>query len=286
MEIFYISVMPILSAIKLNGQGYFSKGKLNSVADAIKFTAFMFLFASLSLMILTVRALPSSITIMYALLLGALTAGYQIFAAISFRSGPVSLSSTIFNFANIIPITYVAIAFSEPISFLQIIGFIFVVASFILLPSKSDSGVKTSKKWLILCIIAVLFSGFFTVVQKMFTVTPFAQEKSQLTAFFYLFASTLCFLLIPFFKKGQKLYKTDVKLASGLALIGLSLGLYNLCVVSGLEIMPASQFLPTVAGLCILANVISSCIIFKEKLSIKQIIGIFTTICAVVLINL
>ena len=72
----------------------------------------------------------------------------------------------------------------------------------------------------------------------------------------------------------------------GLALIGIALGAYNLLVVFALAFIPATEYFPTTSGLQILSIAIVSAIIFKERPSLKQLLGIAVTIAAVVIINL
>ena len=103
MKWFYFSILPLLSTFKVTMQGYFSKGKVKSVADSIKFNGFMFLFAALSLIVFTVRALPSIETLLFSLCVGLLTLGFQCFYVFSLRTGAVSLSATIVNFSSFIP---------------------------------------------------------------------------------------------------------------------------------------------------------------------------------------
>lgn len=286
MKWFYLTIMPLLSAFKVTSQGYFSKGKLNSTADMLKFTGYMSLFSALSLIIFTVRALPSFETVIYAFILAISSVSYQSLYSKAFTLGPISLSSTIVSFSIVISIIFSIIAYDEPVTIFKIIGFILMIFALLLTPAKKSSNTKTSFKWLLFCFLTVLATGIFNIVQIIFSHSDFSSEKSSLIAMSYIFASVFCFIIIPFVKGNQPLYKTDKKLAIFLPLMGLSLGLYYLFNLSALELFPASEFLPSLSALCLLCTILISCILLKERLTIKQIFGVISTILSVVFLNL
>ena len=286
MKWIFLTIMPLLSAFKVTSQGYFSKGKLNSTADMLKFTGYMSLFSALSLIIFTVRALPSFETVIYAFILAISSVSYQSLYSKAFTLGPISLSSTIVSFSIVISIIFSIIAYNEPVTIFKIIGFILMIFALLLTPAKKSSNTKTSFKWLLFCFLTVLATGIFNIVQIIFSHSDFSSEKSSLIAMSYIFASVFCFIIIPFVKGNQPLYKTDKKLAIFLPLMGLSLGLYYLFNLSALELFPASEFLPSLSALCLLCTILISCILLKERLTIKQIFGVISTILSVVFLNL
>lgn len=286
MKWLYLALMPLCSAFKVTAQGYFSKDKLKTTADILKFNAFMSLFAAISLIIFTVRALPSFETVLYALAFGGLSVTFQLVYVNAFKTGPISLTSTICNFSIIISITFSIIAYNEPITPFKIIGFFLIILSFLLIPSTEKNGAKTSFKWFFLSILAAVLSGTTNVIQIHFSHSAFSGEKECLNALSYIFSTIICFSIIPFIKGKQPLYKTDKKLGLALPFIGLALGLYNLFYVCAMEIVPASEFVPSLSALTILVSISMSCITLKEKLSIKQLFGVLTTIGAVIIVNL
>lgn len=293
MKWLYLSILPILSTFKINAQGYFSKGKLKTTADYIKFNGFMHFFAAISLIVFTVRELPCYQTILYALCISIIAISFQCFYVLSFKNGAVSLSATIVNFSLTIPIVFSAIVFNEKITQLKWIGLVLAVIALILIStnsSKNDNskkGIKITKKWLLFITLATLTSGFSAVIQQSFSRSEFSNQKELFTALMYVFATIFSFILLPFVKKSnQPLYKSDAKINIGLVFTGLALGFYNLLSVSAMAVIPAGEFFPTLAGLNILISVVISSITFKEFPSIKQWIGIAVMLCAVVLINL
>lgn len=286
MKWFYLTIMPLLSAFKVTSQGYFSKGKLNSTADMLKFTGYMSLFSAISLIIFTVRELPSFETVIYALFLAISSVSYQSLYTKAFTLGPISLSSTIVSFSIAIPIIFSIVAYNEPITLFKIAGFILMIFSLILTPAKNSSKTKTSFKWLLFCFLTLIASGIASVIQIVFSHSEFSSEKSILIATSYLISSVFCFIIIPFIKGKQPLYKTDKKLAIFLPLMGLALGLYYLFNLSALELFPASEILPSLSALCLLCTILISCLLLKERLSIKQIFGVLATVLSVVFLNL
>ena len=292
MQWLFFTILPLLSAFKVTAQGYFSKGKVNSVLDTIKLNGFIFLYSAISLTALTVRQLPSVQTVLFALFVSILTIAFQCFYVLAFKSGAVSLSTTIVNFGVALPIIYSIVFLGEKVTTFKIIGFILIALALILLPSgdknPNSKGIKTTKRWFLFVIVAMLCTGAINICQNVFASSNVANEKEVFTALIYAFASIICFILLPIFKSKIKapLYKGDIKTNVGLILIGLVLGVYNLLVVSALTFIPATIYFPTTSGLQILTAVIVSSITFKEFPSIKQIIGIAVTVAAVVIINL
>lgn len=293
MKWFFFTLLPILATFKVTVQGYFSKDRIKTMADSIKFNGFMFLFSAIALIILTVRELPSTQTIIYALTLSVLTVCAQCFYMLAFKTGAVSLSTTIFNFNIVIPILFTIIFRGEKISVFKIIGFVLVAVALLLMPSNdkdesSKKGIRTSKKWFFIIIIATVSVGLSSLVQNIFAKSQVSDEAEVFTALNYVFSSVFCFALLPILKIKVKepLYKSDLKINVGLILIGLVLGVYNLCNVLAQAIIPATVYFPTICGLQIFTAVITSSIMFKERPSLKQLLGIIATILAVVVINL
>ena len=290
MKWFYFSILPLLCATKVTLQGFFSRGKVKTLTDSIKFNGFMFLFSALFLIIFTVRQLPSTQTIFCALVVALFSVSFQFFYVLAFKTGAVSLSSTIANFGVVIPIVFSAIAYQEVITTNKIIGFILIALAIILLPSskndKTKSGIKTPKIWLLYILIATILNGAVSTIQQSFSRSAISNEKELFTALIFVFASIYSFLLLLFVKGKEPLYKNDGKSLIGLGIIGLALGFYNLLAVSALAIIPSAEYFPTVTGLSILVTVMMSAITFKELPSKKQILGIAVATVAIVIINL
>ena len=77
MKWLFFTVLPLLAMFKVTLQGYFTKGKLKTVADSIKLNGFMFMFSALALIALTVRQIPSLETVIFALILSVITIAFQ-----------------------------------------------------------------------------------------------------------------------------------------------------------------------------------------------------------------
>ena len=292
MKWLFFTVLPLLAMFKVTLQGYFTKGKLKTVADSIKLNGFMFMFSALALIALTVRQIPSLETVIFALILSVITIAFQCLYVLAFKTGAVSLSTTISNFGLVIPIIFSTIFYQETINAYKIIGFVLFAVAIILMPSnkqdkeKSKLGIKTPKIWFVFIISAAIFSGVISTIHQVFSKSAISGEKAEFTALTYVFATILSFILFPIVKGKQPLYKNDKKTILGLVLIGIALGVYNLLAVIALTFIPAGEYFPTISGLSTLATVLAASITFKELPSIKQFIGIAAAIGAAIIVNI
>lgn len=300
MKWLFFFLLPALSATKVTVQGYFSKGKVKTTADLIKFNGFLFMFSAIALTIIacfSIKNIPSGQTIIFALVLSLLAISFQCFYVLSFKTGAVSLSTTVANFGIVLPIVFSTLFYNDKLTLFKIIGFVLIACTFILIPSsdkKTNSlkvnkrQLKTSKKWFIFIILATLSTGSASIFQNISAKTPVRNEVEVLTALTYIFATIFSFILLPIVKSktSQPLYKSDIKVNIGLFIMGITLGLYNMFAIIAQSFIPATEFFPTTSGLNILFAVITTAITFKEIPSFKQFLAIILTIVAVVIINL
>ena len=223
----------------------------------------------------------SLFTIVMGLLFGVVTALSNYYKMLSLSSGPMHITLLITTSSMIIPTTS-GIFFGEGFSFprLCVVG---VLIFFIYLSLEKKRNVGINKRWLIFCILAFVFQGSIGVLQK---IHQSSMHKSETGSF--LLIAFICSLIYSNIraKKSFKALGFSKKhlffaLICGICIFGMNF--LNL-KLSGL--LPSQLFFPVINGSAIVLSSLMSVILFKEKLTKRQIIGLIGGIFSLIAICL
>lgn len=287
----FLLLLPILVTTKVLLQGHYSKSKVGSLADTFYLTGFIFAAIALITGVFSLRALPSTNTLLFALLFGVVNYVYQVSYSSAFRAGPVSLTSIICNFNMIVIIPFGALVFKEEIGPYQWVGFALVAVAMILL-NKPSSGTekKASFKWLLLSLLTMVTSGFTGILQSAYGKYFPSEEKDSFIVIGYVIAALLSFITALAMKKTKKtdLFKVDPKFFCGIAIIGVALSLYNTLII---EVQARAYFtsavlFPVLSVLNFIMTLAASILFLKERIRLRQWIGVLVGTVAVVLMSL
>lgn len=287
----FLLLLPILVTTKVLLQGHYSKSKVGSLADTFYLTGFIFAAIALITGVFSLRALPSTSTLLFALLFGVVNYVYQVSYSSAFRAGPVSLTSIICNFNMIVIIPFGALVFKEEIGPYQWVGFALVAVAMILL-NRPSSGTekKASFKWLLLSLLTMVTSGFTGILQSAYGKYFPSEEKDSFIVIGYVIAALLSFITALAMKKAKKtdLFKADPKFFCGIAIIGVALSLYNTLII---EVQARAYFtsavlFPVLSVLNFIMTLAASILFLKERIRLRQWIGVLVGTVAVVLMNL
>lgn len=190
----------------------------------------------------------------------------------------------------VIPTLVSVIGFGDQVSLWKAISIAVILFSVYLVSQKDEANNFTNKKvFLISCIGLALFNGIYgslLAVQQEVTGTADKEEMIAVTYF-----CAFLFALIPLLKKNPKegiaafrqTKRSCFYLISSAVVVALAINLLTLLVAQGKSLTVLYTF--DNAGV-FLISVIFSCIFFKEKLSIKNIIGCITMCIALVCVTL
>lgn len=253
------------------------------------------IFISLAQHTLTV---PSTYTVILSVGFGIVSAMFIILNMRALESGPLSYTNVIISCAMVIPslaglFMYKIIPHwsKETITFWQVIGIVLLILSFIFaVDKKQEKKAGTSIKWFLLSLGAFLFKGSTGIIQKIHQTSP---EKDELGTFLILsFAITalFSFILMIYYNKGQKLPITITKNPSLKKFIafsllcgtGIAFGNHINMYLSG--VMDSIIFFPVSNGGSLLLITLAGLIIYKEKLSKKQYVGLALGAVAILLL--
>ncbi len=223
----------------------------------------------------------SLFTVGMGLLFGVVTAFSNYYKMLSLSSGPMHITLLITTSSMIIP-TMSGFFFGEGFS-LPKLCVVALLIFFIYLSFEKKDDFKINKRWLLFCSLAFIFQGSIGVLQK---IHQSSAHKSETGSF--LFIAFICSLVYSHFraKKSFKELNFTKKhlwfaLICGICTFGMNF--LNLRL-SG--VLPSQLFFPVVNGSAIILSSLMSILLFKEKLTKKQIIGLCGGIATLIAICL
>ena len=242
------------------------------------------LSCALFLFILNGKLQLSAFTLFLGILFGLLTATQQIFLLKSLQCGPLSYTSLMMSFSTVIPAFSGLLFFGESIVPIQIIGMILMGICMFLSTNFEGDEKEKSIKWIIYCGVTFFTTGFIGLMQKIHQTSV---HKEELGAFLITaFIISAIFSGICSLTTGEKAPKIIFRPAPLIIMIlcGITAAIVNQLNLYLSGVMDSAVFFPIVNGGTLVLTVISSLIFFKERPTIKQWIGIFLGIVAVILL--
>ncbi|MBE6645831.1 MAG: hypothetical protein E7612_10760 [Ruminococcaceae bacterium] len=225
-------------------------------------------------------------TVGYAVSYGALLILAQWFYTAALAKGNTALCSTVYSLGFIFPTLSGAFFWSEPFSVLDALGIVCAAAAVVSSGLNSKSETKTVKAYYFLpLIIAMLASGGLGIVQKLQQKSAYAEQKSVFlfTAFMLAAAASL---LVAAFSKKENVPSFSTKKLSISAGIGICFGCCNLLNTTLAGRLPSAVFFPTLNIGVILLSMLCGLMLFKEKLSKKDITVLILGGISILLLNL
>ncbi len=208
--------------------------------------------------------------------------------------GPWAYTSVIIALSTLIPTFSGVLFWDEKLTLLQIIGIVLIVVCVVMSVQKKQDDKKANKKWLILSLIAACCSGSLGVMQK---IHQSSSHKNELMGFLivaFLVSSlfSLCILAIKK-KKGTVLFSLvkptenwKTKLGVILSLVGLGMAVNNVINLHLSGVINSAVFFPIINGGHLVMVTLFAVVVYKEKLTLKQTIGVICGILSVVLLCL
>ena len=186
--------------------------------------------------------------------------------------------------------------FGEDIKVHQMIGLaIFFVSAYLLSSKDGKSGGKISAKTFVMLFINFLANGLVMVVQKYFAL----KVQGANTPLFSFLTFTLCglFMAICFLFTVCKNKATEIpqeerkpvlnkKLVICGVLLALALFLINIIITEMGKTVPSIIIFPVSSAISIIIATLVGYFIFKEKLSVKKIIGLLVGISSIIIIGI
>ena len=294
--IYYLLMCISISFTTLNGTllHKFSNRGLKNTGDIYLFNSMINLVWSVILF--TLACLTGGLkldvtTITFGFIYAIILCGYQLFKCLSLASGPISMTTLIANCAFLITTAYAFFIDKEPISLIQVIGIVILLGSLLLCinpkSNKSDDSMKITLRWFIFALCLFFAGGGVGIIYRVFGKSEVSNNATSML-FFAAITSSLILFILAHVTNGigkcprPQLEKTAVKYA---LLCGITGCIYIRMNLSLSAVIPSVIFFPVSNGATVILSSIVGWLLFKEKLTRSQIIGIILGMIAIVCIG-
>lgn len=218
----------------------------------------------------------NGLTIVLGAIIGILNANGNIQMSKAFEKGPASLTSPLISTNTVIPILSAALIFHEHITLIQWIGIIIMLASAAVIQYVPGNGVKMNyKPWMYRVLLSVVSFGVLGVLMK----TSSHLHIDSINTLVCMYGGGASYLIINSFIMKEKWQRTELK-------FGAIIGCFSVVGYSSyffaLNTGVASIVFPIVSLSCLVV-VLSSCLLYKERLKLYQVVGVISALVGIVL---
>jgi uncharacterized membrane protein len=226
----------------------------------------------------------SMFTLLLGSLFGIVTVAQTVFQLKALEAGPMSYTTIICSFSTLITALSGAMFFGEELSAPHIIGIVLMAGSFLLAVDKKGNQKAASFRWLIYCIITFVCTGGIGIMQKLHQSSP---VKEELNAFLVIAFAVSAIASLPLLFTSPKITVPQNKkslwvLVGSLVLCGVTIALNNKWNLYLSGVMDSAVFFPIVSGGGLVLNTLAAVLLFREKPTLLQWLGIVLGIASVI----
>ena len=282
----FVSVF--IDSLKNTYYNYFGKNQLDTPRDSFLFNMVCCLGSIIFFVIIGAPFKISSYSMILSIVFAAVTVGAQYFSLLAMKLGSMSFSVLFTYVSMLIPTIFGVICYKNPVSLFQYAGLGLMIVTFVLsVDLKNDS--QMSVKWLFAALASFLAWGLVGVCQQIHQNSPHAGELQGFLMWSFIFSAVMFALL--FLAAGKdKTEKCNFNIKSrdsiGATLTGVVIGAVNIINLYLSGKMNPVIFFPIVNGGVIVLSGIAALLFFKEKLTVKQAIGLVAGIAATCLLGM
>ena len=285
MEYLLIPLLAVISVSKMTVHSAFGRRHVKTMDDAALFYAFVFLFTAIPFCYATVGA--SLETWLYAAGFGGFSVIFQLFYTHALAKGPLSLVGLIVNLSMIFSVLYSVLLYGDPMTPTRLVGALLIVFSFFL--SVRRGAKRGEGAWVFFAVVTMLANAGCTFVQKSYSETASAATDGQgFVACSYVIAAALTFAFCLFRRASgaHATFRLGRSVIGTAALIGVILSVYQALSIYAVGILDGPVLYPALNGLAIILSALVGILLFKDKLSRRQVAALAVGTVAVVLLHL
>ncbi len=244
--------------------------------------------AFLSLIFFTIRSggnwNADGQTFCYAGVFATAFAVTTITTMLAIQCGPLSLTSLVVSYSLVIPALYGILFLNEPISIQLVLGIVFLFVSIFLINQERGEQKKITLRWGIFAVITFFGNGICTTVQKLYQVrSGGATECEFMIISMLIVVSTL--MIAAVISEKRELFKNLKEGAIWYGICGLGNASANSLTMILALTMPASVLYPLLSAGGIVLTALVSILLYRERLSVEQKIGLVMGIVATILLS-
>lgn len=205
------------------------------------------------------------------------------------QCGPLSLSSLIVSLSLILPALFGIVALGEPFRVTTSVGLLFLIASLVLVNKQSktigENQMKITPRWLIYIAICFLTNGGCSVMSKLHQFQFPGLYQAEFLGVAMTTATALNLVLVlcsP--KDGLSQVWKPCLLYGGLT--GLLNGTHNFFVFTIASLLPAAVMYPLISAGGLILTFFICLLIYKERLSKAQVLGVIIGVVSIVFLNI
>ena len=284
MKYLLVLLCCLLAIGKVTIQSAFSKKHIRTFPDAVFFMALVFTFSGIFFSSDVIGCSP--VTWIYGALFGLCSMVFQLSYTKALSMGNVSVTVMISNLGMLFSVILSATVFHEPLSPLRLLGILMTVATLVI-SVDFKRGNKAEKSWLFFALTTLFATGLANCIQKFFSATEAAGEAKAFVACAYLVAAVATFLWYFSLHLGhkRKTYETKPRVFLYALGVGVLLAVFQLAFQYSITQVDGTFLFPAYSGGCIILSSLTGVLLFRDKLTRKQIISLATGCIAVVLMN-
>ena len=225
-----------------------------------------------------------------SLLSGISNAIFVVSWLFAVKRGAYMLVDVFLTLGLILPITLCAVFFNERLEWNHFVGFaILVVAVAVMCSYNNTVKNKLNLKSLLLLILCGLSQGGASFAQKWFVRTASGASVSAFNFYTYVFASVtliVCYFLFAGKLEPKRIVGTVKPIWYFVVIMAVMLFLHSYLMTLAASKLNAVLIYPLSTGLALAISAAMSRIAFKEKLTVRCIVGIVLSFISLLIINL
>ena len=255
----------------------------HSAKSGMDFQVFNLACSTVSALVLAAAALiteapaPSWYTLLLGLVFGVVTALAALFSMRALERGPASYTTLIVTSSMMIPALSGWMFFNEPLGWVKLAGMVLMLLSVLLSVGKDGGERRASLKWLIMCLLAMLFTGLVGVLQKVHQSSAHSGELMYFLVVAFAVSAVYSAVALPVCRAKHEQCSITLsprKAICWMALAsGVTIAFANVINLYLSGVMESIVFFPTVNGANLLLMLLVSVLFLKERLSARKWLG-------------
>jgi len=273
----------MLSLTCLNMVIRLSVGRSRTRWGVIAFNYMTAAAISLALVLGSGSLSPSPFTLALGAVTGVLYSGGMFLSMTTMGRSGASIAASVSQLSVIVPVAVSVAAYGESLGGLQLLGVAVAVAALPFLAHRKENGNGPIDGVLVPLMVAMLVvQGLAQLSSKVLVASGLEAERN---VFFLAVFTSAALLTTPlaFRARSQVALPRDAGLGVGVGTLNM---LTNMSILLALRSVPASLFFPLNGSGGLMLTTFAAALLFRERISQANVIGVALTLAAVALINL